>query len=189
MEAIDARSQVVKLRLRGMPPEQIAQQTGLTLEEVNTFFRTFLTNNYSDLGEVELRLTQLARLESMVGMLWNTVEAGDQFTEGKQTANMIKVIEAINELMGLHRDPLKEAQVQLTKAQTELVHLVMTELRGQLLIQLMDGVRGALEAEGVGATASEIIRTLVETSYPKWYAEAYDRSIVTIKQIEEARDG
>ena len=47
----------------------------------------------------------------MIGMLYSTVEAGDQFSEGRQTANMLKVIEEINKLLGLHRDPLRDAQV------------------------------------------------------------------------------
>ena len=127
MKTVDARAEVVRLRLRGATPQSVAEELGLRLEEVQTFFREFLQNNYSDLGEIEMRLTQLARLEAMVGMLYSTVEAGDQFSEGRQTANMLKVIEEINKLLGLHRDPLRDAQVQLTKAQTELVHLVMTD--------------------------------------------------------------
>lgn len=189
MEAVDARSEVVRLRLRGMSPEMVAVNLGLTVVEVNGFFRSFLTTNYSDLGEVELRLTQLARLESMIGMLWNTVESGDQFTEGKQTANMLKVIEAINELMGLHRDPLREAQVQLTKAQTELVHLVMTELRGQMLSKVQTGVREIADRESLSETAREQLAIQVDSGWSKWYAEAYAVAIKSVQQIEEARDG
>ena len=132
MRKVDARQEVVRLRLRGTQPQAVADELGLTVEEVHTFFREFLERNYTDLGEVEMRLTQLARLESMVNMLWSTVEAGDQLSEGRQTANMLKVIEEINKLLGLHRDPLRDAQVQLTKVQTELVHLVMTELRTRM---------------------------------------------------------
>lgn len=189
MEAVDARSEVVRLRLRGMPPEQVAGQLGLTTKEVNGFFRSFLTTNYSDLGEIELRLTQLARLESMIGMLWEAVAAGDQFTEGKQTANMLKVIEAINELMGLHRDPLKEAQVQLTKAQTELVHLVLTELRGQMLTRVQAGVREIADREELSDTEREQLAIQIDSSWSKWHAEAYAVAIKSVKQIEEARDG
>ena len=99
MKTVDARAEVVRLRLRGATPQSVAEELGLRLEEVQTFFREFLQNNYSDLGEIEMRLTQLARLEAMVGMLYSTVEAGDQFSEGRQTANMLTVIEEINKLL------------------------------------------------------------------------------------------
>lgn len=189
MRKVDARQEVVRLRLRGTQPQAVADELGLTVEEVHTFFREFLERNYTDLGEVEMRLTQLARLESMVNMLWSTVEAGDQLSEGRQTANMLKVIEEINKLLGLHRDPLRDAQVQLTKVQTELVHLVMTELRTRMLTQVMQGVRGILDAEDMPEQVSEAITIAVDSSWSEWFSSAYDVSIKTVKQIEEGRNG
>lgn len=189
MRKVDARQEVVRLRLRGTQPQAVADELGLTVEEVHTFFREFLERNYTDLGEVEMRLTQLARLESMVNMLWSTVEAGDQLSEGRQTANMLKVIEEINKLLGLHRDPLRDAQVQLTKVQTELVHLVMTELRTRMLTQVMQGVRGILDAEDMPEQVTEAITIAVDSSWSEWFSSAYDVSIKTVKQIEEGRNG
>lgn len=189
MRKVDARQEVVRLRLRGTQPQAVADELGLTVEEVHTFFREFLERNYTDLGEVEMRLTQLARLESMVNMLWSTVEAGDQLSEGRQTANMLKVIEEINKLLGLHRDPLRDAQVQLTKVQTELVHLVMTELRTRMLTQVMQGVRGILDAEDTSEQVTEAITIAVDSSWSEWFSSAYDVSIKTVKQIEEGRNG
>lgn len=189
MRKVDARQEVVRLRLRGTQPQAVADELGLTVEEVHTFFREFLQRNYTDLGEVEMRLTQLARLESMVNMLWSTVEAGDQLSEGRQTANMLKVIEEINKLLGLHRDPLRDAQVQLTKVQTELVHLVMTELRTRMLTQVMQGVRGILDAEDTSEQVTEAITIAVDSSWSEWFSSAYDVSIKAVKQIEEGRDG
>lgn len=189
MRKVDARQEVVRLRLRGTQPQAVADELGLTVEEVHTFFREFLERNYTDLGEVEMRLTQLARLESMVNMLWSTVEAGDQLSEGRQTANMLKVIEEINKLLGLHRDPLRDAQVQLTKVQTELVHLVMTELRTRMLTQVMQGVRGILDAEDMSEQVTEAITIAVDSSWSEWFSSAYDVSIKTVKQIEEGRNG
>lgn len=189
MEAVDARQEAVRLRLRGLPPEQVAEKLGLPVEEIQRFLREYLTTNYTDLGEVELRLIQLARLESLVNMLWDAVASGDALTEGKQTANFLKAIEAINELMGLHRDPLKEAQVQLTKAQTELVHLVMTELRGQLLAQVQEAVRAIADREELSEAVREQLSIQVDSGWSKWFASAYDVSIKSIQQIEEGRDG
>lgn len=189
MRKVDARQEVVRLRLRGTQPQAVADELGLTVEEVHTFFREFLQRNYTDLGEVEMRLTQLARLESMVNMLWSTVEAGDQLSEGRQTANMLKVIEEINKLLGLHRDPLRDAQVQLTKVQTELVHLVMTELRTRMLTQVMQGVRGILDAEDTSEQVTEAITIAVDSSWSEWFSSAYDVSIKAVKQIEEGKNG
>lgn len=189
MRKVDARQEVVRLRLRGTQPQAVAEDLGLTVEEVHTFFREFLERNYTDLGEVEMRLTQLARLESMVNMLWSTVEAGDQLSEGRQTANMLKVIEEINKLLGLHRDPLRDAQVQLTKVQTELVHLVMTELRTRMLTQVMQGVRAILDAEDTSEQVTEAITIAVDSSWSEWFSSAYDVSIKAVKQIEEGKNG
>lgn len=189
MEAVNARTEVIRRRLKGISPEMVAEDLGLSVVEVNSFFRSFLTTNYSDLGEVELRLTQLARLDSMISMLWDTVQAGDTFTEGRQTANMLKVIEELNKLMGLHRDPLREAQVQLTKAQTELVHLVMTEMRGQMLTKVQAGVREIADRESLDETAREQLSIQVDSSWSKWYAEAYAVAVKSVREIEEAHDG
>lgn len=189
MEAVDARKEAVRLRLRGASPEAVAAQLSLTTEEVTAFFREYLINNYSTVGEVEMRLTQLARLESMVSMLWSTVEAGDQFTEGRQTANMLKVIEEINKLMGAYRDPLRDAQVQLTKAQTEQVYMVMTELRARLLERVLGGVRQVADSEQLEGEIVEQLGIKVESNYAEWFTEAYEVSIRTVKEIEEKRSG
>lgn len=189
MKAVDARSEVVQLRLRGVPAQSVADELDLDLATVQKFFREFLENNYSDLGEIEMRLTQLARLDAMVNMLWDTVRAGDQISEGRQTANLIKIIEEINKLLGLHRDPLRDAQVQLTKAQTELVHLVFTELRSRMLSQVMQGVRGVIEAEELPDPVIEAVTTAVDSSWSEWFSSAYDVSIKAVKSIEEGRNG
>ncbi len=184
MRVVDARSEAVKLRLKGMMPESVAKELDLSVKEVNDLFSTYLLENYSELGEVELRLTQLARLESMISMLWAQVEAGDQFSEGKQTANMLKVIEEINKLMGLYRDPLRDAQVELTKAHTEKVHMIMTEMRARVLTQVLEGVREISDGLKITDGEQEFLRNQVESRFSQWYAEAYNGSIRTMKELE-----
>ena len=188
VEPVDARQEVIKLRVRGQTYERIASKLGLEVESVKRYWREFLVTNYSDLGEVELRLTQLARLERMVDMVWDLVElGGDIVTEGKQTANLIKIIDSINELMGLHRDPLKEAQVQLTKAQTDLMHMIMSELRGVMLMQALEGVRSTTDRLGLAPDAAELLRTEIETQWSEWYAKATEKTVASVQKIEEAR--
>lgn len=184
MRVVQARTEAVKLRLKGMPPEAVAEQLDLTIQEVKDLFATYLIENYSELSEIELRLTQLARLEAMISMLWNQVAAGDELSEGKQTANMLKVIEEINKLMGLYKDPLKDAQVQLTKAQTNLIHMVMTEMRGRVLAQVLEGVRAVGRDLELDDTQDEQLRHQVEAGFSQWYAVAYNDSIRTMKETE-----
>lgn len=191
VEHVDPRTEVIKRRLRGQTYETISADLGLSLASVKDYFRSFLADNYSDLGEVELRMTQLARLERMVDFLWDTVQNGDLSTEGKQTANLLKVIEALNELMGLHRDPLRDAQVQLTQVQTELVHTVLSELRMHLLTQALHGLREVItdSSEGVDPQVTErlveVSRTRLEASWSEWFADASERSVQLVKAIEQ----
>lgn len=190
VEHVDPRTEVIKRRLRGKSYESISADLGLSLDKVKDYFRAFLADNYSDLGEVELRLTQLARLEKMVDFLWDTVQAGDLSTEGKQTANLLKVIEALNDLMALHRDPLRDAQVQLTQVQTELVHTVLSELRMHLLTNALHGLREVItgSAEGVDPQVTErlveVSRTRLEASWSEWFANASDKSVQLVRAIE-----
>jgi 3-methyladenine DNA glycosylase Mpg len=104
--------------------------------------------------------------------------------EGKQAAVLLKVIEAINNLMGLHRDPLRQAQVDLTRAQTELVHTMMAELRGQMLERTMAGVRAVLREFDLREDQVELVRTGLESAWGGWFRDAYDVSVKTIKEVE-----
>lgn len=191
VEHVDPRTEVIKRRLRGQTYEAVSADLGLSLERVKEYFRSFLADNYSDLGEVELRLTQLARLERMVDFLWDTVQNGDLSTEGKQTANLLKVIEALNDLMALHRDPLRDAQVQLTQVQTELVHTVLSELRLHLLTQAVQGLREVITDSGEGVEPQvmerlvETSRARLEASWSEWFADASEKSVQLVKAIDQ----
>lgn len=195
VEHVDPRTEVIRRRVRGQPYEVISADLGLSLERVKEYFRSFLADNYSDLGEVELRLTQLARLERMVDFLWDTVQAGDLSTEGKQTANLLKVIEALNELMGLNRDPLRDAQVQLTQVQTELVHTVLAEVRAHMLSKTLQGVREVIisTSEGVEPQVVERVvetsRSALEAGWSDWFAQASEKSVELVKRIDMREAG
>lgn len=184
VEAVNARQEAIKRRLRGIPTEDVARGLGLTTAEVEGYFRDYLETNYSLLGEVEMRLMQLARLDSMVNTLWDRVNNAHLDEEGKHTANLLKVIEAINALMGLHRDPLRQAQVELTKAQTEMVHTVMAEMRGQMLERTLAGVRAVLREYELDDDQVEMVRTGLESAWGSWFRDAYDVSVKTIKEVE-----
>src|SRR5690625_7985841 len=88
-----------------------------------------------------MRYLSLARMERLLAILWTQVEAGDFATEGQQTTSVIKVIEQINELMAWNKDPLAEAQIELTKAQTNLIHYLLTQQRVDLKTNIIELVQ------------------------------------------------
>lgn len=162
---------IVDLRVKGETFVDIAHQVGLPAERCAEIFHKYLHESYSGVSEVEMRLTQLKRLESLLSYLWDIVRSGDAMTEGRQTANAIKIIEQINVLMGVHRDPLRDAQVELTKAQTDLLYGVLTHMRMVMLEHVNNGLRQAFAAHaGVSEDAGEYLREYLESKWPSWHA-------------------
>src|SRR5699024_672768 len=133
----DVNGRVLEGLIRGQSMTVIAQRLGITAEEVHAIWRKHLQENYSPWTEIEMRYLSLARLERLLDLLWNQVEAGDCATEGKQTAKVIKVLEKIYELMALNAVRVAEAPVELSKAQNGLLHGLLSQLRMDLLAQLL----------------------------------------------------
>lgn len=184
VEGVSARQRIIERRLKGVSPEKVARDLDLPLAEVQDTFRSYLIENYSELGEVELRLTQMARLDSIITFLWDQVSAGDFASEGKQTKNLLDVIKELNLLMGLHRDPLRDAKVELTNAQRDLAYMVISQMRAELLNLAAAGVRRSLEASGADPLVVERVRTELESAWGRWYADAYETSVTRIKEVE-----
>jgi hypothetical protein len=185
VEGVSARKTIVEMRLKGISPELVARKLELSVGEVNETFRTYLVENYSELGEVEMRLTQMARLESIVSFIWGQVEEGDYASEGRQTKNLLDVIKELNTLLGLHRDPLRDAKVELTNAQRDLAYMIISQMRAELLAFLTQGLRDILGRNGGSAHLLEQVRTELEASWGRWYAEAYDTSVTRMKEVEQ----
>lgn len=182
-EKVDPTEKIVNGLIRGRSFSRIAAEMGgsWTPEQVHKIWTDYLNKNYSPSTEIEMRFLSLARLERLLDLLWNQVEGGDFATEGKQTANVIKVIERINELMGLNRDPLKEAQVELTKAQTQMVYGILVQLRVSLLNKVMRSV-DTLELDD---NQRETTRTQIEASWSDWFHEASTMAWEQVKEGEE----
>lgn len=178
---VDAHTQVVKGLIAGKPFTTIARELDETPERVHQMWQDYLEQNYTPVTDVEMRYLSLARFERLLEVLWNQVEAGDFATEGKQTSNVIKVIEQINTLMNLNKNPLTEAQVELTKAQTALAHGILVELRGALLTK----VTQSLGSLGLTDSAQELLRTEVESQWGSWYYEASREALAITKKGDE----
>lgn len=161
---------VVELRVKGDTFADIAAATGLTASRCAEIFHDYLHESYSHVSELELRWTQLKRLESMLSYLWEIVRSGDALTEGRQSGNALKIIEEINKLMGLYRDPLRDAQVELAKAQADVVYEILAHLRTSLLERLVEGIRSQME--DMPEHIADQLKEYIEASWPSWYVTA-----------------
>src|SRR5690606_40056796 len=81
----------------------------------------FLENQATSMSIVQMRMLQLARLERILGALWEQVMAGDLLTQGRNAKNLIETVRESTELMDLKKDRLRDEQIRLTQAQTQLV--------------------------------------------------------------------
>lgn len=184
---VDVPSEVVKLRVRGKDFPDIADRLNLvSAERAREIFFEYMRKSYANSSPEEMRFLQLKRMESLVDILWGTVKEGDLVTEGRQTANMIKIIEEINKLMGLHRDPLLEAQVKLTEAQIDLVYQTMALMRAEMLQRALDGLRPVTNT--LPAVDSERVRVAVESGWADWHQQSMARALeqTVIPEKEEA---
>src|SRR5690606_32360788 len=77
----------------------------------------------------------------------------------------------LTELLDLKKDRVKGEVVQLTRAQTELVHLVMSEVRARMLKSLMAVVAG-IEPKGSAEEVNAAIRTRIGAEFSTMFAEA-----------------
>lgn len=174
------KEEVLDGLIRGRSMASIAERMDITPEEVHEIWRQHLAENYSPWTEIEMRYLSLARMERLLDILWTQVEAGDFATEGKQTTNVIKVIDQINELMALNKDPLAEAQIELTKAQTNLIHGLLTQLR----VDLMANVIELVQQLNLEDHQLEAVRTQIESSWSSWYHQAAQQALQSAK-LEE----
>lgn len=187
LEITDVPSEVVKLRVRGKDFPEIADALNLiSAERAREIFFEYMRKAYANSSPEEMRFLQLKRMESLVDILWGTVKEGDVISEGRQTANLIKIIEEINKLMGLHRDPLLEAQVKLTEAQIDLVYQTMALMRAEMLQRALDGLRPVTNM--LPAVDSERVRVAVESGWADWHQQSMARALeqTVIPDKEEA---
>lgn len=171
MKVVDVRKEVVRLRVRGKDFGEIADELNLaSAERAREIFFDHMQRSYSESTPEEMRFLQLKRLESMIDFLWDIVKVGDAVSEGKQTANVIKIIEEINKLMGLHKDPLVEAQVRLTEAQISVIYETMAAMRTEMLMRALDGLRPVTNK--LDAADAERVRVAIESGWATWHQEA-----------------
>lgn len=139
MSQHDSLAQVmVDYAAQGMTLAQIAARTGMEIEAVHERMNAYLENQATGMSIVQMRMLQLARLERILGALWEQVMAGDLLTQGRNAKNLIETVREITELMDLKKDRLRDEQIRLTQAQTQLVTTAIEAVRVGMLEKVME---------------------------------------------------
>lgn len=137
--AHDSLAQVmVDYAAQGMTLAQIAARTGMEIEHVHERMTAYLENQATSMSIVQMRMLQLNRLERIIGALWEQVMAGDLLTQGRNAKNLIETVREITELMDLKKDRLRDEQIRLTQAQTQLVTAAIEAIQVGMLEKIVD---------------------------------------------------
>lgn len=162
--AHDSLAQVmVEYAAQGKTLAQIAASTGMEIEAVHERMTSYLESQATSMSVTQMRMLQLNRLERIIGALWDQVMAGDLATQGRNVKNMIETIREITELMDLKKDRLRDEQVRLTQAQTQLVTASIDVIR----VNMLEKIVGVLPEE-----SREIVEQAWNQSFPAIAADA-----------------
>ena len=125
--------ELVTLRAKGRTWAQIEVESGIPAAQAAARVQDYLRNSYSDTSVTEARQMQIRRLEMLMGYLWEQVEAGDFLTQGRNTNNLITVIQQVTELLDLKKDRLRDEQIRLTQEQGGLILIILQAVQNTLL--------------------------------------------------------
>ena len=173
--------ELVTLRAKGRTWAQIEVESGIPAAQAAARVQDYLRNSYSDTSVTEARQMQIRRLEMLMGYLWEQVEAGDFLTQGRNTANLITVIQQVTELLDLKKDRLRDEQIRLTQEQGGLILIILQAVQGTLLNDVLDllTAQSAYNAE-TGKRGIEDItafRAQLERDFGGWFAAAADKAL------------
>jgi len=139
--SVDSLAQaLVDMSAQGMTLAQIAAKVGMTEAACHERMTSWLEKQATSMSVSQMRMLQLRRMEHIIGALWDQVMSGDLMTQGRNVKNMIDVIREITELMDLKKDRLRDEQVRLTQAQTQLVLAAVDAVRINLLDKVLSVV-------------------------------------------------
>jgi hypothetical protein len=158
---------MVEYAAQGKTLAQIAAKVGMDVEAVHERMNTYLENQATSMSVTQMRMLQLNRLERVIGALWQQVMDGDLLTQGRNVKNLIDTVREITELMDLKKDRLRDEQVRLTQAQTQLVTASIEAIRVGMLERIVD----LLPEE-----SREAVEMMWNTSFPAMAADAIARN-------------
>ncbi len=158
---------MVDCAAQGMTLAQISARVGVDIENVHERMTGYLENQATSMSVVQMRMLQLNRLERVIGALWDQVMMGDLLTQGRNVKNMVETIREITELMDLKKDRLRDEQVRLTQAQTQLVTASIEAIR----LGMLEKITVMLPEE-----LRESVEHMWNTSFPAMAADAIARN-------------
>jgi hypothetical protein len=173
--AHDSLAQVmVDYASQGMTLAQIAAKVGMDVEAVHERMTSYLENQATSMSVVQMRMLQLNRLERVIQALWDQVMAGDLMTQGRNVKNMIETVREITELMDLKKDRLRDEQVRLTQAQTQLVTTAIDVIR----IGMLEKIVEILPEE-----FREAVEVMWNSAFPAMAADAIARNKAAVVKM------
>jgi hypothetical protein len=173
--AQDSLAQVmVDYAAQGMTLAQIAARVGMDVEAVHERMTSYLESQATSMSVVQMRMLQLARLERVIGALWQQVMDGDLLTQGRNVKNMIDTIREITELMDLKKDRLRDEQVRLTQAQTQLVTTAIDVIRVGMLEKIV---------EILPEESREAVEVMWNSTFPMMAADAIARNKAAVVKM------
>lgn len=171
MSQHDSLAQVmVDYAAQGMTLAQIAARVGMDIEAVHERMTNYLENQATSMSVVQMRMLQLNRLERIIGALWEQVMAGDLLTQGRNVKNLIDTVREITELMDLKKDRLRDEQVRLTQAQTQLVTRSIDMMGLAMLEKVLDLLPRVQELSVEEARIE--LESMWSTAFPAMAADA-----------------
>jgi hypothetical protein len=165
---------MVEYAAQGMTLAQISARVGMDVEAVHERMTSYLENQATSMSVVQMRMLQLARLERVIGALWQQVMDGDLLTQGRNVKNMIETIREITELMDLKKDRLRDEQVRLTQAQTQLVTTAIDVIRVGMLEKIV---------EILPDDSREAVETMWNSTFPAMAADAIARNKAAVVKM------
>lgn len=173
--AHDSLAQVmVDYAAQGMTLAQISARVGMDIEAVHERMNAYLENQATSMSLVQMRMLQLARLERILGALWQQVMDGDLLTQGRNAKNLIETVREITELMDLKKDRLRDEQIRLTRAQTQLVTTAIEAIQ----VGMLEKVVELLPEE-----SREAVEQMWGEVFPAMAADAIARNKVAIVKM------
>lgn len=173
--------ELVTLRAKGRTWAQIEVESGIPAAQAAARVQDYLRNSYSDTSVTEARQMQIRRLEMLMGYLWEQVEAGDFLTQGRNTTNLITVIQQVTELLDLKKDRLRDEQIRLTQEQGGLILIILQAVQATLLNDVLDLLTEKSEYNAnTGKRGIEDItafRAQLERDFGGWFAAAADKAL------------
>lgn len=171
----DSLAQVmVDYAAQGMTLAQIAARVGMDIEAVHERMNAYLESQATSMSVVQMRMLQLNRLERVLGALWQQVMDGDLLTQGRNAKNMIETIREITELMDLKKDRLRDEQVRLTQAQTQLVTTAIEAIRINMLEKVI---------ELIPEEAREAVEQMWTQAFPAMAADAIAQNAAAVVKV------